>query len=270
MNARNVFLAPAVLLGLLACGGRSDPSQAANSKLDSAEAATYTATFLDMENNQAAEAGLPAAQPVGEAFALVYPAAPACVTTTPITPTSVKWVFKDCTGPHGWTWNGTVIVSWQVNGDGTVLTKHESQNMMGSKDGRSWTINGTKDLLRNQQTKQVILNTERGFTKVFNDGTKSVTFAYSCLLIADHSVEGQRKLWGDWSLVPQAPATGTGAAGNIDKKTPLFWDRSTGCCHPVSGTLDLKRGDKSASLVFGLPCGTVTINGEVKTLGACN
>lgn len=272
MIRRTVLLSPVLLAGLLACGGgnSSGTSQPAPStRLDASEAATFTATFLDMENNQAAETEMPAMERVGDALALAYPPAPACVATTPIDANTVKWVFANCTGPHGWTWNGTVIVSWQVNNDGTVLTKHENQNMVGTKDGKSWTVNGTKAILRNKQTKQAIIRTERGFTKAFSDGTTSVTFAYDCMLFADHSVEGQRKLWGDWSLTPLAPSTAPGASANIDKASALLWDRSSGCCHPIAGTLNLKRGDKAATLVFGLPCGTVTINGETKTLGGC-
>ncbi len=52
----------------------------------------------------------------------------------------------------------------------------------------------------------------------------------------------------------------TATSGSIDKRTALLWDRGTGCCHPIAGTLDLKRGDKAATLVFGLPCGTVTMS----------
>lgn len=266
---RAFLLAPAALLGLLACGGKADGTTAATTRLDTTEAATYTAAFLDMENNQAAEAALPAVETIGDALALQFPPPPACATATPLTPTSVKWVYTNCMGPHGWTWNGTLVVSWQTNPDGTVLVKHDHQAMVGTKDGRSWTVNGVKDILRNPATKQATLSAEPGFTKAFNDGTRAVTFTYACALTADHTVEGQRKLWGTWSLTPQAPATGAGASGSISKDTPLFWDRNTGCCHPISGTLALKRDTKSATLVFGLPCGSVTINGEAKTLGAC-
>ena len=58
-------------------------------------------------------------------------------------------------------------------------------------------------------------------------------------------------------------------AGSIAQATPLIWDRAANCCHPVSGTLNLSKGSKSATLVFGLPCGSVTVNGEAKTLGPC-
>ena len=269
MNARIIHLAPAILVGILACGGKADGTPAQSAKLDTAEAQNYTAAFLDRENHQAAEASLPAVEPAGEALALTYPAAPACATSTPITPTSVKWTFVNCTGPHGWTWNGAIVISWQTNADGSVLVKHDNQNMVGTKEGRSWTINGVKDILRNPATKVATLTAEPGFTKTFSDGTRTVAFSYACSLTADHSVEGQRKLWGTWSLTPQAAAAGEGASGTISKDTPLFWDRGTGCCHPVSGTLALTRGSRSATLVFGLPCGTVTINGETKTLGAC-
>ena len=268
----STLFASALLAGFLACGGTSGGSAtqpAPSTRMDGAEAMTFTASFLEMENNQAAEATLPVPEPAGDALALAYPAAPSCVTVTPIGPNAVKWTFANCTGPHGWTWNGAMVISWMANSDGTVLTRHESQDMVGTKDGRSWTVNGTKDILRNPQTRQAILRTEPGFSKVFNDGSKSVAFTYDALLFADHSVEGQRKLWGDWSLSPRT-AGATGAAGSIDKGTPLVWDRASGCCHPVSGTLEVKRADKAATLVFGLPCGSVTINGEAKTLGACN
>lgn len=272
MKIRYALLVPAALAGLLACGGKSDGTASAppaNARMDSSDAVAYTASFLELENNQAAEASLPVMEPAGDALALAYPAAPSCVTVTPIGPNAVKWTFANCTGPHGWTWNGAMVISWVANDDGTVLTKHESQNMVGTKDGKSWTVNGTKDILRTPQTRQAILRTEPGFTKVFNDGTKTVAFTYDAMLFADHSVEGQRKLWGDWSLSTQTPGA-AGVSGSIDKGTPLVWDRATGCCHPVSGTLELKRADKAATLVFGLPCGSVTINGEAKTLGACN
>jgi hypothetical protein len=271
MNIRYALLVPAALAGLLACGGRSSDtaSTPAPARLDTTEAMTFTATFLDMENNQVGEAELPVVEQVGDALAMPAAAPPRCATVVPVSETSAKWVYENCTGPHGWTWNGTVLVSWQVNTDGTELVKHESQNMVGTRDGRSWTVNGVKRILRNKQTKQVQISTEKGFTKLFNDGTKSITFEYDCKLFADHSVEGRRSQWGDWSMTPLAPSTAPGASGNVDKKTPLVWERGTGCCHPISGTLDLKRGEKSATLVFGLPCGTVTINGETKALGPC-
>jgi hypothetical protein len=269
MNARTLILGSAVLLGLLACGGKDgDTPKPAGLRMDSAEATTFTASFLDMENGQEDEMDAPVVERIGDALAVPAQPAPRCATATPISTTSVKLEFKDCTGPHGWTWNGVVIVSWQVNNDGTSLTKRESQNMVGTKDGKSWTVNGIKAVLRNKQTMQAHIRTERGFTKVFSDGAKTTTFSYDCNLFADHSVMGQRKLWGDWSLTPQAPATG-GASANIDKKTALLWERAANCCHPVAGTLEVKRGDKNATLVFGLPCGSVTVNGEAKTLGAC-
>lgn len=269
MRTRLLSLAPLALGALLACGGThstdSNGSQTSN-KLDPAEATTFTASFLDLENNQAGEMDGSGPVVAGQAVAMQTPSHPACVAVSDITPGSVTWTFNACTGPHGWTWNGVTVISWTPNTDGTVLVKHDRRNMVGTKDGRTWTVNGVRDTLINPATKIVEVTAEPGFTKVFNDGTTSISYVYTANLTASHAEEGKRKLSGTWALTP---ATGDAISGSISAATPLVWDKAANCCHPVSGTLTLSKGSKDATLVFGLPCGSITVNGTAKTLGAC-
>lgn len=262
-------LAPLTLAGFLACGGQSGSTPAeppASPKIDPDAAAALIVPFETTETNQAGEMDGSGPVAAGEALSMVQPDHPGCVTVSDVTASSVTWTYNNCTGPHGWTWNGVVVISWTRNADGTVLVKHAHQNFIGTKDGRTWTINGTKDHLRNPATKLVTLSTEPGFTKTFNDGTTSTVYTYTCALTADWSTAGQRKLYGTWAMTP---ATGDAVNASISQATPLVWDRAAGCCYPVSGTVDLTKGAKSATIVHGLPCGTVAINGTSKLLPPC-
>ncbi len=264
-----VNLAPLTLAGLLACGGQSSNTPVvppAPTKLDADAAATLAVPFETTEANQAGEMDGSGPVAAGDAMAMVQPDHPGCVTVSNVTATSVTWTYNSCTGPHGWTWNGVVVISWTRNSDGTVLVKHDHQNFIGSKDGKTWTINGIKDHLRNPATKMVTLSAEPGFTKAFNDGTTTTVYAFTCALTADWSTAGQRKLSGTWALTP---ATGDAVTGSISQAAPLVWDKSASCCYPVSGTLELTKGTKSATIIHSLPCGTATINGTTKILPPC-
>ena len=268
MNARTLSLVPLALGGLLACGGHSAGDPAAPAKLDTTTALAYSASFLSDENNQAGENDGTGPVAAGAAMGLAEPSHPSCVAASVTSANSVTWTFTNCTGPHGWTWNGVVVITWIHNPDGSVLVKHEQRNMVGTKDAKTWTINGTKDLLKNPGTKIIQLSAEPGFTKAFTDGTVTTTYDYRCSLTADWSTAGQRKLYGGWSLTPRAG--GEAVSATIPTATPLVWDRSADCCYPVSGTLNLTRGAKTATIVHALPCGSVTVNGEAKTLPPCS
>lgn len=262
-------LVPLSLAALLACGGTSGSDSkggATTGRMDTQEATALTAAFLDMENNQAGELDGSGPVAAGEALSMQQPPPPACVTVSEVGPGSVTWTYNACTGPHGWTWNGVTVISWIRNPDGTTLVKHDRRNMVGTKDDRTWTINGVRDTLINPAAKTVQVTAEPGFTKVFSNGTTTVTFAYTANLTADRSEEGKRKLYGAWALTP---TSGDAVGGTISQATPLVWEKAANCCHPVSGTLNLTKGSKNATLVFGLPCGSVTVNGEAKALGAC-
>lgn len=260
-------LSSLALAGFLACAGRSDGSPADAGRLDNDTAVAMTAPFLNEQNNQAGEMDDSGPVIAGEAAAFANPEHPACVTLGDTTPTSVTWTYNNCTGPHGWTWNGQVVISWTRNADGTVLVKHDHRNLVGAKDGKSWTINGVRDNLRNPLTRIVSISAEPGFTKTFNDGTRSVVYAYSLNLTADWSTPGQRRLSGNWGLTP---TSGDAFSARIAQATPLLWDRSANCCYPVSGTLVATKGARTATIVHGLPCGSITVNGEVKVLPACS
>ncbi len=272
MNVRTLTLATVGLGGLLACGGHGGssaleaPPQAASLTSDTALA--LVAPFLNEENNQTGENDGSGPIMAGEALGLAEPAPPACVAVSGVTATSVTWTFSNCTGPHGWTWNGVVVISWEPRADGTVVVRHDQRHLVGSKDGRSWDINGVKVLARDRTGKLFTLSAQPGFTKTYREGAQTTVFAYACALTADWSTLGQRKLSGSWSLTPQGGGDAVGAA--IPATTPLVWDRSANCCYPVSGTLHLTRGGQTATLVHALPCGTVTVNGEAKVLPACS
>jgi len=270
MRAWLVTLAPLTLAGLLACGGQGSNAPVvppANSKLDPDTAAALTVAFDTTEANQAGEMDGSGPTLAGEALSMVQPDHPACVTVSNVTASSVTWTFNSCTGPHGWTWNGVVVISWARNTDGTVLVKHDHQHFVGTKDGKTWTINGIKDHLRNPTTKMVALTAEPGFTKAFNDGTTTTVYNYTCAMTADWSTPGQRKLYGTWAMTP---AVGDAVTASIAQATALVWDKAAGCCYPVSGTLNLAKGAKTATIVHSLPCGTVTTNGTAKLLPPCS
>lgn len=262
-------LAPFSLAALLACNGTSssnvNPSPAA-AQMDTTEAATLSASFLDMENNQAGELDGSGAFAAGEAMAVQLPEHPSCVSVSNATLGSVTWTFNACTGPHGWTWNGVTVISWTVNPDGTRLVKHDRRNMVGTKEGKTWTINGIKDHLINPTAKTVQIYAEPGFTKVLKDGATTTNYLYTCNLTANRAEEGKRKLFGTWAMTP---ATGDAISGSISQATPLVWEKAANCCHPVSGTMTLTKGAKEAIIVHSLPCGSITVNGTAKTLGAC-
>lgn len=261
-----LVLSSFALAGLLACAGKGDSSLADPGRLDGDTAIAMTAPFLNEQNNQTGEMDDSGPIVAGEAAAFAAPEHPACVTLSDTTATSVTWTYNNCTGPHGWTWTGQVVLSWIRNADGTVLVKHDHRNLVGTKDGKSWTINGVRDNLRNPLTKIVRISAEPGFTKTFNDGTRSTVYAYSLDLTADWSTPGQRKLHGTWGLTP---ASGDAFTASIGQATPFLWERSANCCYPVSGTLKATRGTRTATLVHGLPCGSITVNGEAKVLPAC-
>mgnify|MGYP001180958490 CR=1 FL=1 len=259
---RNLLLTLPVLLLLLACGGQDSPAPTV--RIDPAGTEEATATFLEVENLQVGEADDAGPMAAGDAVGFRAPVPPACVTPSEVTPTSITWTYTNCTGPHGWTWNGRVTLAWQRNGDGTVLVKHTRENLVGTKDGKTLTLNGTRNALRNPATKVVLLTTDPGFTKTYSDGTTTRSATYSCSLTADWSEEGKRKLSGTWTMTP---STGDATTGTIASTTPLVWQR--GCCHPQAGTLVVTQGTRTSTLVFGTPCGTVTVDGVAKTLGGC-
>ncbi len=264
-----VTLASLALAGLLACGGKDiNPTvaPATDSKLDVDTAAALIVPFETTEATPAGEMDGSGPTQAGEALSMVQPEHPACVTVSNVTASSVTWTYNNCTGPHGWTWNGAVVISWTKNPDGTVLVKHDHQNFVGTKDGKTWTINGIKDRLRNPATKIVAISAEPGFTKAFNDGTKSTVYAYTCALTADWSTAGQRKLYGTWAMTP---AAGDAVSATIAQATPLLWDKAANCCYAISGTLNLTKGTKTATIVHSLPCGTVTTNDTVKLRPPC-
>ena len=97
--------------------------------------------------------------PAGEALSMVQPGHPACVTVSNVTASSVTWTFNSTRAP----W---MDLEWRRgdlltrNADGTVLVKHDHQNFVGTKDGKTWTINGTKARLRNPATKMATLTAE--------------------------------------------------------------------------------------------------------------
>ncbi len=262
-----LVLSSFALAGLVACGGKGDGSPADPGRLDAETAIAMTAPFLLEQTNQTGEMDDAGPTTALEASAFVEPTHPACVTLSDTTPSAVTWTYTNCTGPHGWTWNGQVVISWTRNPDGTTLVKHDHRNLVGVKDGRSWTINGVRDNLRNPQTRVVQISAEPGFTKTFNDGTRTTVYAYSLNLTSDWSTQGQRKLSGNWALTP---VSGDGFSATIAPSTPLLWDRAANCCYPVSGTLVATRGTKTATIVHGLPCGSITVNGEAKLLPACS
>ena len=270
MKMWTITLAPLALGGLLACGGHGSTSTTPpSSRLDGETAVTLAAAFLNEENNQAGENDGSGPMAAGQAEGLALPASPSCVAVSGATASSITWTFNNCTGPHGWTWNGVVVISWVKNPDGSWLVKHDQQHMVGTKDGRSWTINGVKDLLKDPATKTVRLAAEPGFTKAFNDGSKTTTYTYTCNLTADWSTPDQRKLSGSWGLAPRGGG-GDAVSAVIAAATPLVWDRSANCCYPVSGTLVLTRGGQTATIVHALPCGSLTVNGEARSLPACS
>ncbi len=268
MHAWRTTFAASLLTGLLACGGAGNRSTdtPVSQKMDAEAAVALSVPFLTTETNQAGELDGSGPFAAGEAVSMAQPSHPGCVTVGETTANSVTWTYTNCTGPHGWTWNGVVVISWSKEKDGSTLVKHDHRNLVGAKDGRTWTINGIKDHLINLASKTVALTTETGFTKTFNNGTTTTTYTYGCSLVADWSTAGQRKLYGTWSLIP---TTGEAISGTIAQATPLTWDKAAGCCYPVAGTLILTKGSQSAAIVHSLPCGTVTINGTAKALQAC-
>jgi hypothetical protein len=266
MKTWTLVLNPIALAGLLACGGKTDGTPAATT-LDTESALAMTAPFLNEQNNQTGEMDDSGPVPAFEAAGFADPEHPSCVTLGERTPSAVTWAYNNCTGPHGWIWNGQVVMTWTRNADGTVLVKHDHKNLVGSKDGKSWTINGVRQNLGNPTTRIVQITAEPGFTKAFSDGTKSTVFTYTLNLTADWSEVGRRKLFGAWALTP---VTGDAFSAAVAQSTPLVWDRSANCCYPVSGTLVATRGTQSTRIVHSLPCGTVTLNGETKLLPACN
>jgi hypothetical protein len=267
MKRWTIPLAPLALGGLLACGGHGDPLPPSN-VLDGESAVALAAHFLNEENNQTGENDDSGPVAAGQAEGLAMPAHPTCVVPSAATPNSVTWTFNNCTGPHGWTWNGVVVITWGRNPDGSILVKHDQRHMVGTRNGKSWTLNGVKDILRDPATKIVRLSAEPGFTKAFNDGNSTTTYTYTCNLTADWATQGLRKLYGSWGMTPQGGGDAVSAV--IATSTPLVWDRSADCCYPVSGTLNLTKGSRTAALVHALPCGTLTVNGEAKTLPPCS
>lgn len=262
MNLKLLALAPVVLLAALACGGKQDASTppAPPARMDSEEALEFTAVFLSIENDQNSEEAMPGVMMAGDALAMSGMVPPACITRTVLSPTSVKFHYSDCIGPRGGTVNGDIIISWTADRDHFSKTY---QQFVVARNGKSWTLNGTKKVDMDRAAKQSHVTVEN-FHKVWSDGTTSKDFHYTCNLFADWATQGSYQLYGNWGL----QATGQAAIQvSVDKKTPLVWNR--GCCHPLSGTKEISRGSEKATVVFGSPCGSVTVNGTPKTLAPC-
>jgi hypothetical protein len=256
-------LASAALLFTLACGGKQDAStsaQAQAARMDTEEALEFASVFLAIENDQNSEEAMPGVVQSGDALALAENAVPACVTRTVLSPTSVKFHYENCTGPRGGTVNGDIVISWTTDRD--HFTKTYQQFIL-ARNGKTWTLNGTKKVDLDRAAKQSHVTVEN-FHKVWSDGTTTKDFHYTCNLFADWATQGSYQLYGNWGL----QATGQAAIQvSVDKKTPLVWNR--GCCHPISGTKEISRGSEKATVVFGTPCGSVTVNGTPKTLLPC-
>ncbi|MBI4912560.1 MAG: hypothetical protein HY823_07470 [Acidobacteria bacterium] len=262
MRFRPSHLVPVAFLALVACGGKSDPAApVAPSTTMSAETALDLAeVFLVVENELNSEEAMPGVMQAGDALSLQGAGTPACVEKTILSPTSVKFHYVNCTGPRGGTVNGDVIISW------TTDRHHFSktfQRFILAREGKSWTLDGTKKVDIDPAAKQSHVTAEN-FHKVWSDGKNTKDFHYTCNLFADWATPNTYKLYGNWGLEGGGdPALQV----SIDKKTPLVWNK--GCCHPMSGTKEISRGSEKATLVFGPGCGDVTVNGTPKHLAPC-
>lgn len=262
MRMTRFALVPAALALSLACGGKQDSASPAppTVRMDAEDALEYSAVFLAVENDLNSEEAMPFVTQSGDAYSVSGAAVPACVTRTVIDPTTIKFHFANCTGPRGGTVNGDIIVSWTANREHFSKTY---QRFTIARDGKSWTLNGTKKVHLDRAAKQSHVTVEN-FHKVWSDGTTTKDFHYTCNLWADWSTQGSYKLYGNWGL----EASGQPAIQvSVDKRTPLVWQ--PGCCHPISGTKEISRGSEKATLVFGPACGAVTVNGTAKTLAPC-
>lgn len=259
MSLRRLACLSPVLL-ILACGGGKAPSSSqttptpSNTPMASDTAEVMATAFLLAEHQQAGAPALPTFVPMGDpgVFGLQWPASiPDCVTVTPNGGGSVILTFNGCAGPNGGTLNGRLVISWQAS-DYTLIF----QDLQAAKGTQGWRLNGTRNLHLDAAARQATI-TVVGLTIAITDSANPAanrTVQYASALTADWATTGAYKLWGSFSAQKGGDAALT---GTITGTAPLLWN--AGCCYPGSGTLSLQQGLAKADLVFGQPCGSLTI-----------
>lgn len=258
MRVRSFFpvLGSALVLGL-ACGGSgtSDHRDPSGGALPAATAAALTTAVLGLESGTAATR-LPSMAPAGEgAFALIAPPTPGCVDVVNRgtgTDGFTEWLWTfNCTGSDGTSLTGAVTVRFHPLGAVNVAYS----NFRLAKGTQSWTYNGTRGLTWNQATRQAAVTAvglSLGVADTANPSANA-TYVYNAAYTVDASQAAAPRLWGTFSFA----ANGTTTTGAIAQDKALTWN--PGCCHPLSGTLLLTQGPRSASVTFTSPCGTVWI-----------
>lgn len=255
---------PLATLLLAACGGsHSDAPKAPG--LTSSSAAAVASSVVSVESTaQASPSGLPMWVPLDKtgdgatAYGMQTPfSLPACTTITTTGPdaqgfTHQTWTFTNCMEGDE-TLNGSIEVVWKQY-DYQITFNH----LVKSEDGGQevLTVDGTRHVVIDPVAKQATL-TVTGFSITHTEAdepSENRSFTYSAAYTSDWATAGQFKLWGTFTLQTDADPTLT---GTIAQGTALTW--TVGCCKPTSGTLSLAQNGKTADILFGLPCGTVTI-----------
>lgn len=251
------WLLPLPILGLVACSGGGTPDHfggIASTPMAADTAESLATAFLLAEHTQASPSALPTLVPSGEsgAFALMGMAErPGCVTVTATGPSTVVVAFQGCQGPHGGFLSGQVTFSWKPNEYTLVY-----QGFKASKGTKAWLLKGTRNIQLDPAAKQARISAS-GMSLVITDSalpSSDKTYAYHSDLTSNWATAGSYKVWGSFGAREGA---NPGVAGTINPNFPLTW--VAGCCHPVSGTLDLQSGMATAQVRYSLPCGTLTL-----------
>ena len=263
--------APVILFTLVACGGGG--SSSSSTGFTGAAAASFSTAVINEEGVQATSSTLPtwASDPSGSnpdvKMAMNLAPVSACVSASPITVdgqgvSHVTWTYTNCTGPEGGTLNGTRAISWiQDPNNANAIDYTIVPNITIANGTYTWTISGgTRSLVVDSVLKNTTITVRDMTATLTNSGDPnfSASYTWSRDMVADWSVAGEYQLSGSFSFQNSASDRGP-VTGTISSADPLIWQ--TGCCHPMSGTVNLVRvlSGKTATVSFSQPCGTRTI-----------
>ncbi|MBK8794277.1 MAG: hypothetical protein IPN59_14470 [Holophaga sp.] len=254
----HVCIVGSALLLLGACGG-SDKTP--TTPLPPQTAADTAISFLLTETTPATPSTLPTWKPTpdGQAMTLSRPALAdaLCITAAIQSNQDGSTTYSltyDCTNlAEASTLTGTVAYTFSPAIPGSYRVDY--QNLKAVKGTQSWSVSGAKQIMLDLVNKKAALTTLAPMVVTVVNGAETTLLSYTCNLTGDWGTAGLYKVAGGFSL-----QSGNALPVVCSLASPLTWDLTSGCCHPVSGQMALVQGSASANVAFSLPCGTYQVS----------
>lgn len=255
------------------CGGSSSSTAPPAASLSSAEALRLTETFLQVEGRQSEPGYFPGAPLAPGDRGSAATQATGCVSVTIEYPSlNVMRITVDFTGcPKEVTdlISGRVVITIGLGANPSWSVDY--QMLQAAAGTESWTVNGTKGLLRDSSKQEASIQA-RNLSVAYADAADpaaSRSYTFNADLTGSWATPGQYRLWGAYSLASSADGT---ASATVAKEDPLVY--ASGCCYPASGSIRFTRNGAGATATFLTSCGTVRIQpdggaAEIRTLAAC-